>query len=309
MMLSKKTEIIVAALLSFSGVCGVHAQSTEHPYGADDTIGAANNLSAEGVQAASKLVKTGKTYSLGIVTGPETPAWGARWYKMGIFDLGPFGNNKLTGHDDLLMTYLGIGSQIDGLGHIGDKGVFYGGHSSADIKTQEGLTKFGTENIPPIVTRGVLLDMTKHFGQAVLKEGTAFNSKEIKAVAEAQGIVINRGDVVLFHTGWLSIMTTEPERFKTVGPGLGTEGAKYLADLGVVAVGADSPSVEVVPAEDATSAFPVHTVLIPKNGVYILENMNTGPLAADNAYEFMFVLGQPKFAGSVQAIINPIAIR
>ncbi|WP_262693548.1 cyclase family protein [Kordiimonas aquimaris] len=306
MKLPNRYWLMGAAL--FGGI-SVNVAQAQTDYGEGDTIGAANNLSAEGVQAASKLVKTGKTYSLGIVTGPDTPAWGTRWYKMGIFDLGPYGNNKLTGHDDLLMTYLGIGSQIDGLGHIGVDGVFYGGHTSADIKTQAGLTKLGTENIPPIVTRGVLLDMAKHFGQSVLKEGTVFNNKEIKAAAEAQGIVIKRGDVVLFHTGWLSIMEDDPERFKTVGPGLGVEGAQYLADLGVVAVGADSPSVEVVPAENGSMAFPVHAVLIPKNGVYILENMNTGPLAADDAHEFMFVLGQPKFEGSVQAVINPIAIR
>jgi hypothetical protein len=37
--------------------------------------------------------------------------------------------------------------------------------------------------------------------------------------------------------------------------------------------------------------------------------MNTSALAADGATEFLFVLGQPRFVGSVQAIINPIAIR
>jgi hypothetical protein len=32
-------------------------------------------------------------------------------------------------------------------------------------------------------------------------------------------------------------------------------------------------------------------------------------LAADGAHEFLFVLGQPKFVGAVQMVINPIAIR
>jgi hypothetical protein len=40
-----------------------------------------------------------------------------------------------------------------------------------------------------------------------------------------------------------------------------------------------------------------------------LEVMNTGPLAADGAYEFLFVLGQPRIAGAVQATVNPVAIR
>ena len=46
-----------------------------------------------------------------------------------------------------------------------------------------------------------------------------------------------------------------------------------------------------------------------KYGVYILEVINTAELARDEAYEFLFVLGQPKVTGAVQMIINPIAIR
>ena len=92
-------------------------------------------------------------------------------------------------------------------------------------------------------------------------------------------------------------------------PGLGVEGAEYLASLGVVAVGADTWGVEVVPFEDESMQFPVHPILLAKNGVYILENMNVGALASDEAWEFLFVLGQARFEGAVQGIINPVAIR
>ena len=66
---------------------------------------------------------------------------------------------------------------------------------------------------------------------------------------------------------------------------------------------------EVLPFEDPDQFFPVHPELLAKNGVYILENMDTRALAADNVSEFLFVLGQPRFVGAVQAVINPIAIR
>jgi len=49
--------------------------------------------------------------------------------------------------------------------------------------------------------------------------------------------------------------------------------------------------------------------LLTKAGIYILENMDTRELAKDKAYEFMFVLGAARMTGSVQMIINPIAIR
>jgi len=55
--------------------------------------------------------------------------------------------------------------------------------------------------------------------------------------------------------------------------------------------------------------FIVHQTLLAKKGVHILENVNTAPLIADRVKEFLFVLGPPKFVGTVQVVVNPIAIR
>ncbi len=82
-----------------------------------------------------------------------------------------------------------------------------------------------------------------------------------------------------------------------------------MAHLGVVAVGADSAALEVIPYEDPEKTAPVHQTLLAKNGVYVLENIRTEELARDKAYEFLLVIGQPKFVGAVQMVINPIAIR
>src|SRR5690606_35083301 len=98
------------------------------------------------------------------------------------------------------------------------------------------------------------------------------------------------------------------ERFMAGEPGLGMEGAQYLAGLGVVAIGSDTWAVEAIPFENPDHLFPVHPELLARNGVYILENMDTRALAADGVAEFLFVLGQPRFVGSVQSVINPVAI-
>ncbi|MSR13056.1 MAG: cyclase family protein [Gammaproteobacteria bacterium] len=283
-------------------------------FGADDTLGAANSLSPEGVLAAVKLVKTGKVYRLGVETGSTSPAYPPRNYKITILQLDdgtgtPSGSNLLTGNDDLLQTWVGIGSQIDGLGHIGINHVYYNGVPAKDFVKVPGLTKFSISDIPPIVTRGVLLDFVGLKGKGMLPAGTALNSADIKAAASAQGVTINKGDVVILHTGWLAMATQDPAAFIKGEPGLGVEGAQYLAGIGVVAVGADTFAVEVMPHETVGQAFPVHQELIPKNGIYILENMDTRELIKDHAYEFLFVLGQPRLVGAVQAIINPVAIR
>ena len=282
-------------------------------YGADDTLGAINNLSAERVLLAAKLVTRGEVVALGVETGPASPAYPPRKYSMTVLQLSdgtgtPLGDNKATGNDDLMNLWMGIGSQIDGLGHMGINHVYYNGNRAQDFVTTTGLTKLSIDKLPPIVSRGVMLDMAKHLGHDILPAGTAFNSKAIKAAAKAQKVSIESGDVVLFHTGWLNVADTDKEKFMAGQPGLGVDGAKYLAKRGVVAVGADSWALEVLPPEDPTQAFPVHPELLAKNGVYILENMDTRELARVGVSEFLFVLGQPRFVGAVQAVINPVAI-
>ena len=283
-------------------------------HGADDTLGAVNHLSPEKVVQAARLVKTGKAYPLGVVTGWDTPAYPPRHYAITVIqpgqDSGPtMGANRATGNDDLLYTWMGIGSQLDGLGHMGVDHVYYNGHKASDFVTAKGLKALSIEKIPPIVTRGVLLDMTGHFDANPLPAGTVFNEAEIKAQAARQGVTIGKGDVVLFHTGWQSLADTDSKAFMSGEPGLGLGGAQYLAGLDVVAVGSDTWGVEAVPHEDPTLAFPVHVELLARNGIYILENMDSRMLAADEGWEFLFVLGQPRFEGAVQAVINPVAIR
>jgi len=248
-----------------------------------------------------------------MVTGPATPAYGPREYDVTILQLSdgtgvPLGENKATGNDDLVRTFIGVGSQIDGLGHMGIDHYYYNKTHASDFVTTAGLTRFGTHQIPPIATRGVLLDMTSVMDADPVPAGTAFNRAEIDAAAQAAGVTIERGDVVLFHTGTLEA-ELESGALTQAYAGLGVEGAEYLASLGVVAVGADSWGLEVIPFENPARPFEVHQTLLAKHGVYILENMATTDLAADGPGAFFFVLGVPRLEGTVQAIINPVAMR
>ena len=284
-------------------------------WGPADEIGAANYLSPAKALEAAKLVKTGKVYSLGIAVGGTTPAFPPRTCTIYIVQPGQvgsangLGNTHTTYNDDILNCWIGIGTQLDGLGHIGVGDTYYNGNKWADFAQTGGLKKLGIEKVPPMVTRGVLLDMTAQFGTDVVKEGTAFNRKEIDEAARRQGVEIRQGDVVIFHTGWLSLIKSDPKRFGSVEPGLGREGAHYLVSKGVVAVGADTWAVEAIPFEPGGAVFEVHQILLARSGTYILENIDTAELAKDKAWEFMFVLGQPKYEGAVQSMINPVAIR
>lgn len=316
--------VLIASLLNVGLACLASLSATAsaeeanwYPsrYGAADTIGAANNLSEAGVLKAASLVTRGKTYQLGGITGRETPAWGHRNYNLILYPhadeaVPPLGKNLGTSHDDYLATWLGIGTQIDGFAHYGINHKYYNGVTARDLFAPDGARKYATQDIPPIVTRGVLLDMVAYFkADAMLAEGVAFNESEIRGAANAQGVQIGKGDVVIFHTGWQVLASADPQRFLQGEPGLDVEGAEYLAGLGVVAVGADTWGLDVLPNPDPELMFPAHAVLLAKNGVYVLENIQTNELAADGVSEFLFVLGIPRFEGSVQMVINPIAIR
>ena len=293
---------------------------TKSKWGPKDEIGAMNLITPQSVLKAAKLIKTGKTYNLGIIVDSKTPAFPPRTMSITILQpnqirttgLGP---TKTTYNDDIFMGWLGIGPQIDGLGHIGIDHVYYNGFKAKDFAKADGLTKLGIEKYPPIVARGVVLDMAGYFGVKIVKEGTPYTKEDIIGAARKQGVEIRKGDVVLFNSNWLNLLDgkdgtkKDPKRWGSVEPGLGKTGAAYLISKEVVAVGADTWGVETVPFEKGVGVFEIHQMLIPKNGIVMLESMDTRELVKDKGWEFLFVLGPARMRGAVQMIINPIAIR
>ncbi len=317
-MLKAMKPAVVA--LSVAMLMAGAAQAQDKPdwckskWGADDEVGAANLITPELVAAATKLVTTGKVYGLGGETNSKTPAFPPRSWATVILQPGQVGGVTLgptqsSYNDDVYMGWVGTGSQIDGLGHLGVDNVYYNCFKGADFAKPSGLTKLGIEKIPPLVARGIVLDMTAVTGQNPVPEGTAFNKKEIDAALEKQGLEIKKGDVILFYTGWMSLSDSDGARYIKAEPGLGKEGAEYLVGKEPVAIGADTWGLEVLPFEKGSGVFEIHQILLARSGVYILENMDTAELVKDKAWEFMFVESHGRITGGVQAIINPVAIR
>jgi len=283
-------------------------------WGAKDEIGAANLVTPERTKAALALVKQGKSHPLGIVIDSTTPAFPPRSLSLQVVQPNQQGGQTLFAYkgsynDDMLQTWIGIGPQIDGLGHLGQEGMYYNCNNQKDFAAITGLTKLGTHQIPPLVGRAVLIDMTRHFGKPSLDAGQVFNEKEIQAAAAAQGVEIREGDIVLFHTGWTDgKLKSDPKAWVSGEPGLGESGAAWLASKNVMAVGSDTWGLEPIPPEKEGRPFFGHVILLKENGIYILETMDTGPLAKAGVKEFMFVLGQARIRGAVQMIINPVAL-
>ena len=283
-------------------------------WGPNDQVGAINNITTANVTEAARLIKRGKSIRMGIETNSKTPAFPPRTFSLTVLTPGQeyggsIGETKTNYHDDIIAGWVGIGSQLDGLGHIGIDSVYYNCLAGRDVVSAAGLKKLGIENVPAIATRGVILDMVGLTGKDPVPEGTAFNKKEIDAALQRQGnMKINKGDAVIFYTGWTQLIGKDDKRYGSVEPGLGIEGAQYLASLNVSMVGADTWGLEVLPFEDPKKVFYVHQILLPMNGIYILENVNAEEAVKDKVYEGLFTLGPSRITGAVQAIINPIFV-
>jgi kynurenine formamidase len=308
-----RTSLALVLIVATSAVSA--DECVPSPWGADDQVGAANRVTPERTAAAAKLVKKGISHPLGIVIEPGMPAYPPRYTQLQVVQPNQQFNANLgvgweaSSNDDVLQMWLGTGPQLDGLGHMGEAGEFYNCNQGKDFSIITGLTKLDISGIPPMVGRGVMIDIAKQMGVDSLQAGQPITSNDIKAAMKSQGVTVGEGDVVLLHTGYTdATLKQNPSLWAGSIPGITNEASVFLAGLKPMAVGADTWGLGAVPPRAGDKIFYDHVVLLKQHGIYILETMNTGRLADEGVHEFMFVLGQARLKGAVQMIINPVAM-
>jgi len=279
-------------------------------WGAADQRGAANRLTPAKVLEAKALITKGNVYQLGHVYEPGMPMYGTRHYSLRIPQAFKMpGRNEAVYHDEIVGGELGqIGAQFDGLGHLGIGELFYNGNRRSEFAQAEGLTKLGVENVGPIVTRGVLIDVAKFKGVDQLPERYEITPADLKGALQRESMQIHSGDVVLIHTGWGSLWMKDNKRFGDSEPGIGVAAGQMLVDAEVVVVGADTWGVEIMPNPDSGLSAPVHQLFLARNGIYLHENLITSELARDNVYEFMYTFTPLLLKGATGSPGSPVAI-
>lgn len=293
-------------------------------WGANDQSGASNWITPEKVLGAVKLVRTGKTYELGQPYNASMPMGFGRSYSLtipGSPTHGPLGSNQLVAHDEFVAASLGqVGTQFDGPGHIGKRmrmadgtiqDVFYNGFTREEMRDPYGLKKLGVENVKPIITRGIVIDVAGLKNVATLPAGYEVTVSDVRAALTRQGIAeasITPGDAIFFNYG-TSFGWTDPGK-RVAGPpsGIGLEVAQWIIEKQASMVGSDAGGTEAAP-RDSSLAFPVHEELIMKHGIFNLENMTFESLLADRVYEFLFILAPLRLEGATGSPSRPIAIR
>jgi kynurenine formamidase len=280
-------------------------------WGADDQRGAANRLTPEKVLEAKAAITKGVVYQLGRVYEPGMPMFGSRHYSLRIPQAFTMpGTNEGVYHDEIVSGELGqIGTQFDGLGHLGIGDLFYNGNRRSEFAQAEGLTRLGIEHVGAIVTRGVLIDVARFKGVEQLAPTYEITTADLQGAMKQQRTEIRAGDIVLVHTGWGSLWMKDNATFLASAPGIGVEAAAMLAARDVVMVGSDNWGVEVMPNPNPALSAPVHQLLLARNGIYIHENLATEGLARDNVYEFAYMFAPLRLKGATGSPGNPIAIR
>ena len=200
------------------------------------------------------------------------------------------------------------GTHIDALCHVGcwhdGQPFLHGDVPARQIEDPSGYRELGAEHLPPIVARGILLDVPAAKGMACLPDLYQITADDLQLCETRQGVRVAPGTAVLIRTGFARYWTEDPERYMARGAGPGVEAARYLADQGAVTTGGDTANYEVLAFPD----LPVHVLLLYERGIPIMENLDLEGLAAARVYEFLFVALAIAYSGSTGSNIHPIAI-
>jgi kynurenine formamidase len=297
-------------------------------WGADDQLGALNRLDATKVLQAASMIKQGTIYDMTRVYSEDMPLFnltpGTRKFTIsipGAPSWGPLGKNKLVWNEEFISGHLGQdGTQFDALCHMGTvlgkpgdlNGIrYYNGHTHADIGGGRGFTKLGVEQVTPIFTRGVLIDVAGYKGR-MMEVSEEFSLKDIKAALKKQGMSVDdieAGDALFYHTGWGSLWGMDNARFNSGTPGMSDKAGDWVVEKKVVLVGTDNWAVEAIPGPDPDNFAPNHQKYLVENGIYIMENLDFSSLIAAKVYEFAFVFGAIPFKGATGSPGRPFAIR
>ncbi len=297
-----------------------------HPrWGEGDEAGSTNwYTQPEVVNRALAMISAGNVRRIGHPYRAEMPLFGARNFTLRIPGAptgGVLGANRVVWMDEFLATEVGqVGTQFDGLGHIGvavgadaDKSElrFYNGFRGQEMLDPYGLKRLGTEKLNPIVARGVLIDVAAARGVESMEAGEIITLADVRAALARQGLAdfeLQPGDAVLFRTGWEKYWIEDNDRYNAGCPGIGMEVARWLADAAVGVTGADTWPVDAVPNPDPDCVFCVHTYLQTRHGIVNQENLALASLAADGIYQFAYIYSPAPIVGATGSMGSPIVM-
>lgn len=319
------TDAAAEARAARSGGVTIQASDSvgRSPWGTDDEIGTLNMMTDASRARILSRIAGGKSYDLAVEYFAGMPSWylaGDPLYQLWMthtprghaiddpLKVGAAQSAKVAYTGDAISLYTHTGTHIDALNHFGLHGEVYNGYAADEHLGDRGWTKTGVEKFPPIIARGVLIDVAAYKGVTMLPDSYSITPADLQGALRRQGTRLEPGDVVLVRGGRMTVWP-DVERYVLNQPGLGLPAAKWLAESQrVMAIGGDNLSLEHFPVHGDENWIPVHSYLLAQRGIPIIEVVNLEALARDRVYEFAFIAGALKLRGASAAPFRPIAL-
>jgi len=286
------------------------------------------------IQEAIDTVKKGKVYDLGVPYDQESFRWPGHNPGVIVTFRGPEGEqrqkdvpalidpklnpNKIGWHSCALFISDNVATQIDSLGHItsGADNHWYNGFKEADWGGNFGIRKCDATTIPPIITRGVMIDVAGFRGVEVLPSNYEITPMDLQGALEKQKTELHPGDTVLIRTGTLRYWGKNGSDHDKIrqhdSAGINLAAAKWLVEQkGAILIGSDTSGLEHSPGPDQKQNFiPVHRYLLVEKGVHIAEFHNLEQLAQDRVYDFCYICTVNPIRGATAGFcLRPIALK
>jgi kynurenine formamidase len=294
---------------------------TTSPFGSSDEIGMLNLIDAESMRTVLANVDPRKVYDLGTDLFSNMPSWtmtGDLGFQIWmshtprgtvIDDITGLGRekNEIVGYSgDSIALYTHTGTHVDTFNHYGYRGKIWN-NFLADEHIGRIWDVAGADKFPPVVARGVLLDIPATESVDVLPDSYGIGEQDLRNALERQNIQLRVGDVVMVRTGRMQAWP-DHQKYLYNSPGLNREGAEFLAKAGAITIGSDNLTLEQYPAPEGQIWPPVHGFLLAEAGIPMMEVVDLEELARDNVYEFAYIGACLKIRGATGAPIRPLAI-
>ncbi|WP_414699068.1 cyclase family protein [Oligoflexus sp.] len=318
-----KLALLTSAFLALTPAGAQQLDVGISPWGKQDELGRMNLMTDASRAAVLKRIQGGRSYDLSVEYFIGMPSWhaiGDPRYQFWLthtprgtaiddpMQVGHSQNQHVGYTGSAFSMYSHMGTHIDALNHFGLNGKIWNGFRADEHLGDRGWKKTGAETIPPIIARGVMLDIAALKGVRMLAEQYRITKGDVIEALKKQKVSLQNGDVVLIRTGRMQVYQDEKAFIKDP-PGMSLEAAQYLIEEGkAMMVGADNLSFETFPSEVAGNYVPLHTYLLAQKGAPILELVYLEDLAKDKVYEFAFIAGSLKLKGADAAPVRPIAI-
>jgi kynurenine formamidase len=213
-----------------------------------------------------------------------------------------------SGSSGVLTMMEHSGTHIDALCHQARDLKFHGDVRVEDVERSDGFKALGAETIPPLLVRGVLLDVAGWKKVTLLPQNYAITADDLEGCRRAADVDVRPGDALLVRTGYATCWNDQAAYLNAAGASKSAN--LWAADKRVVAVGADNMAWDAMTERDPDTNMTLfgHVHLLVTHGIHILENLNLEALAAAGHREFAFIGIPLKLRGATGSPIRPLAL-